>query len=316
MSIIYTAQDFMVRGWEVFPLPPVSKFPPPKGVTGADGSPMDEVDVFELLDKDQNLGIRLPPTVIGLDWDEYKDTGSLSLRDELIKKYGELPPTYTIRAKGRTEFYSIPKDTFLRTGYRNLDIIQRAHRYAIAPGSTHPTGIKYTDSWDGLAITGPPAPEDLPALPTSWLKWLKDSRRINRPIKQGGEVADNMITDLSVPIVGERGMCPVVRKCLRIGLTKIRSAEGSRHDAFLAASWAMVGVGKAHSGARQGLQKLLQAFMATVGDATRYAEGERMIIGAIEKNGGITQSRCSCGSRLRGRSPRVSPWLKAKGRKG
>jgi hypothetical protein len=131
---------------------------------------------IEASDWGGNVGLRVPPDVIGLDVDAYK--GGLDTLNALINQLGPLPST-RISHSGRNDgsgirFYRVPILTWV-TSLPGIEIIQRVHRYAAVWPSMHPDGRQY--GWWDQAEAGPlegsvPLVEDLPELPWSWIAEL------------------------------------------------------------------------------------------------------------------------------------------------
>lgn len=209
-----TLEDIVVhylsKGWEVLPLPPGQKASPPPGTTGRTGTaltlpeiqthlrlqafpepteleradPLHPVTGIPAARARGNLGLRLPPTVVGIDTDAYgKRHGGATLL-EACQAHGALPPTYRLTARDpRTDpfsgvrFYTVPHGFELGTIGRHVDTIRHGWRYVVTAPSTHPhTGTKY--QWyppadgsrgDPLTPTAPPSVAELPPLPLEWL---------------------------------------------------------------------------------------------------------------------------------------------------
>lgn len=167
------AAAYFVAGWHPLELPAGAKAPPPDGRTGYEGSDMTREQI-EASDWSGNVGLRVPPDVIGLDVDAYK--GGLDTLNALINQLGPLPST-RISHSGRNDgsgirFYRVPILTWV-TSLPGIEIIQRVHRYAAVWPSMHPDGRQY--GWWDQAEAGPleasevPLVEDLPEMPWSWI---------------------------------------------------------------------------------------------------------------------------------------------------
>lgn len=143
----------------------------------------------------QNNGVRCPIGVLGIDVDDYEKAGKtkrgLATIAEYETKFGELlPDTYITTARpggSGIRWYRIPDDWSGPGALASLsdlppdteagvELIQRHHRYAVAPGSIHyETGHRYRlYGPDGAEMVGGlmPPPESLPKLPQSWLDGL------------------------------------------------------------------------------------------------------------------------------------------------
>ena len=167
------ALAYLDAGWPVFPLPLGAKHPPPEGRTGAAGADMPRIEVELFAWPPSNIGVRVPPDVIGLDVDAYR--GGLDTLRALIEQHGRLPPTF-ISHSGRDDgsgirFYRVPWGMRFVANLPGIEVIQRHHRYAVVWPSVHPDGREY-GWWDVQAeapAEGVPAVEELPELPWSWI---------------------------------------------------------------------------------------------------------------------------------------------------
>lgn len=167
------ALAYLARGWPVLPLPLGAKAPPPDGLTGQGGRDLTSVEVEAHAWSPSNIGVRMPPDVIGLDVDAYR--GGLDTLRELIKRHGKLPPTF-ISHSGRNDgsgirFYRVPQGTRFIANLPGIEVVQRGHRYAVVWPSLHPDGRQY-GWWDvqaGEPYEGVPEVADLPELPWAWI---------------------------------------------------------------------------------------------------------------------------------------------------
>lgn len=143
-----------------------------------------------------NSGARMPVGVIGLDVDAYGDKHGLDTLTRCEARWGSLPPTYRLTARDYASgsgirFHRVPDD-WIGVGEipghvgqpSHVEIIQRHHRYAVAPGGLHHTGQVYRlhDERTG-AVMPPfwlPPPELLPELPAAWLDGLRATGRTAR----------------------------------------------------------------------------------------------------------------------------------------
>ena len=187
---------YLKAGWHPIELLAGQKEPPTftKHRTGHEGTDLTATDI-DALAWAGNLGIRMPPDVIGLDVDAYKK-GLESLRD-LIDKLGPLPATYISHNHRNDEsgirFFLVPRMPAWIAGLPGIDIIQRHHRYAAVWPSTHPSGRSY-DWWD-QTIKAPaeaiPHVDDLPDLPQPWIEELsRDEANGHSRAASGGEVGE------------------------------------------------------------------------------------------------------------------------------
>ena len=180
------ASHYWEAGWHgILHIPHAQKTPPPPGYTGHNGKDPSYPDVMTWSEDhpDDGVALRMPATIIGIDVDDY---GTKSGNDTLAhaeQQWGALPATImsTSRDNGSgIRYYQIPdgtklKDriTFPHEGLGGIEVIQRHHRYAMVWPSIHrDTGHTYR--W--VDATGNscsiPKPDDLPQLPSAWLRAL------------------------------------------------------------------------------------------------------------------------------------------------
>jgi hypothetical protein len=188
------------KGWEVLPMSPGGKVLLAKGITGYSGErfTLDEIrqavagdlsysrpnhpdgpDFVHPWQPNRNLGLRMPPGVIGIDVDAYDAKQGTATLAELEDKAGSrLPATWVLTARddrsSGIRLYRVPPDTKL-ADQTDIEMIQRHHRYALAAGSLHKTGRLYrllrSDTWADAPVI--PHVDELPILPTPWVKLLK-----------------------------------------------------------------------------------------------------------------------------------------------
>ncbi|WP_328932637.1 MULTISPECIES: hypothetical protein [unclassified Streptomyces] len=128
----------------------------------------------------QNIGLRMPVNVIGIDVDDYEEkngAAELSAKEAL---WGVLPASYSSTARGpqqpsRIRFYRVPEGLEWPgqvPGCPSVDVISPNYRYAIVAPSTHPKISESVYRWyapDGQPSENIPSPEDLPELPEAWV---------------------------------------------------------------------------------------------------------------------------------------------------
>lgn len=281
-------------GWRgVLPLPPRAKHPPPRGWTGRGAPYPSWPDVHAWADsteRDGNIALRLPDGVIGLDVDDYWDRAGGASLDELVRKLGELPPTWTSTARddrSGIRLYRVP------TGLRwpgqaapGIEIIQEAHRYAVVWPSMHPeVGKIYR--WGGPPMFTGEVPDvrALPHMPPAWVEYVT-GLVMSGPALEPAELDDSEAGEwLSDCRSGEA--CPPVLDVFSRATETLSSREvrGSRHELTRDASRAIAGYGgEGHAGARGALAMLRDAFLAALeGERGRNPESEwlRMLGGAV-----------------------------------
>lgn len=274
----YKAQDW--RG--VLPLPPRSKMPPPTGFTGANGhwpSIADEYDFAEIAPPDANIGLRLPPGVIGLDVDDYD--GKHGWDNLLDLKLSPLPPTWRSSARDIPSgiyLYHVPIEARLvGQAAPHVETIQNHHRFMVVWPSVHETGRQYL--WytpTGEVANRPPCEADLPDLPADWLAHLTDG------------TPDALLRP--APLVEahyEPTWSPAVRAVLTDAENAVRHGlEGSRHDVTM--RWCMKLCrleAEGAAGSTAALSFLRNTFVDHVDRpaAVAIAEFARMVNGARSK---------------------------------
>lgn len=206
-----TAVDgYRRRGW-LGVLPVVGKdVNLPGGYTGYDGRWPSEADVDRWREErgHDNVALRVPADVLGLDVDAYDGRAGLVTMGHAEEDYGALPATWTSTSRddgSGIRWYRVPPDlewvSDLGRG-SGVEVIRTHHRYAVVAPSVHPlTGREYR--WygpDGLVTNRVPSPTELVAMPPRWVAALRrdgDAARSRRG--RGGH------TDDAVPIFDDRG---------------------------------------------------------------------------------------------------------------
>ena len=180
------ALAYFEAGWHPIELPAGAKAPPPEGRTGYGGSDLTEAEI-RAAEWVGNIGLRMPPDVIGLDVDAYHGGDATLAR--LLTKCGPLPPTW-IAHSGRNDgsgirLFRVPVGFAWVTSLPGIEIIQRGHRYTLVFPSIHPEGRPYglVDQTEATFTTEFPAVEDLPELPWPWIAELSRARMgdVDRP---------------------------------------------------------------------------------------------------------------------------------------
>jgi hypothetical protein len=233
------AARYLKAGWHPLWLPARAKWPPPEGHTGYTGRDLEAREI-PLIQWTGNVGLRMPPDVIGLDLDVYR--GGLETFVELRDRLGTLPRTYSSRS-GREDgsgiyFFLVPAGFVWTTSLPGIDIIQRNHRYAVVWPSIHPEGREY--QWHGLdgeladLLHDVPYVDQLPELPDTWIQALS---RLGDPLVDGSiesrAFAVDQPTFSAFQAAHTRQDDPTyVRRSIR-ALFEREVAEGrSRHDSM------------------------------------------------------------------------------------
>lgn len=172
------ADSYIAKGWHPLPLPKGKKAPPPDGYTGRKGRTptSDEYAHWKEARGDWDIGVRLPPGVVGIDIDLYRDNGARTIA-ELEERFGPLPPCpkTTSRSDGSAIlFMRAPGSLDLPGGLGpGVDVIQWFHRFAKTAGEHPSNSNEYR--WilvDGTHSYEPPDIKDLPELPQAWIEGL------------------------------------------------------------------------------------------------------------------------------------------------
>lgn len=186
-ALIYRA-----AGWEgTLPLGsrPGMKFPPPSGWTGHGAAYPSGADVTAWTETNgaHNIGLRMPPGVIGLDVDHYGNKTGADTLAALTERFGPLPPTWVSSARpapSGIRLYRVPLEldghpiNWPGEAGKFIEIIQPGHRYAVVWPSTNPEAAGHEYEWHSERPGVPaawdpvPAPEHLDWLPDSWVRGL------------------------------------------------------------------------------------------------------------------------------------------------
>jgi len=177
-------EDYWKAEWRgILPLPYMKKTWPPSGYTGHDGMDTSYADCMTFIDDgQQNICLRMPSNVVGIDVDHYNDKAGGDTLAKLVESFGALPPTImsTSRHDGISgiRLYRIPEGSILPSKLPGIEFVQRHHRYAVVWPSIHPEGRMYQwlDERTGQTTTVPHISQ-LPELPARWLDGLvKESK--------------------------------------------------------------------------------------------------------------------------------------------
>lgn len=179
------AREYLNRGWSSpLPVPYGSKRLTASGWTGYKGETPDLAQVKQWITENgqDNIAIRMPESVIGVDVDAYgKKYGDLTL-DVWEMTIGPLPATWRSTSRHDSDISGIywfrlpPEAVGLHWHDLGGDVetISWHHRYAIVWPSIHPdTGQTY--GWydeNGRRVVEPPTEDDLALLPTAWIQRL------------------------------------------------------------------------------------------------------------------------------------------------
>ncbi len=170
---------YLDAGWTgVLPLPRGQKFPPPNGFTGSHDDPPSHAALWQGTTGEFNLALRAPVGVIGIDVDTYGDKNGYQQLRDLAVKYGTLPDTWVSSSRDEPSYsgirwYRVPAGTvFPGNIAKDIEIIQRHHRYAVAFPSVVEERL-YDWCYDGH-VGEIPRVCDLPMLPAKWVAGLQN----------------------------------------------------------------------------------------------------------------------------------------------
>jgi hypothetical protein len=299
------ARIYRAAGWlGTLPLgrEPGRKSPPPTAYTGHGKPYPSGPDIEAWLDgpeADRNIGLRMPPGVIGLDIDagyskiehgrEVVKRGDITLA-ELEAKFGPLPATWTSSARpapSGIRFYRVPEQLDGREinwpgeAGKFIEIIQPGHRYAVVWPSTNPDAAgalydwRYPDQGFSDVI---PRPVDLAWLPETWLRGLA----LSYDRAEKADVADGALVGWWQQL-RDGDPCPLIRTVAERAVAGLRNDAGSRHETARDALAAIVRAGgDGHRAARQAVAALAKAFEDAVGvERARAGEWQRLLSGAV-----------------------------------
>ena len=197
-------QQYAEAGWEgVLPLPAGRKKTPPSGFTGYTGGfPEPERRAVWARRPRQNIALRLPARVVGLDVDSYKP-GTIDRLRRVEAQAGERPATWrtsrrpdldhpVVQERSGIYLYRLPDGspepdaTALCEG---VELIRFGHRYALVwpsridAGGDEPAGVYGWWGPGGDYTEQVPSPGLLPVLPAEWLNTtVSPERRAGSPV--------------------------------------------------------------------------------------------------------------------------------------
>jgi len=177
------AELYRNAGWQGV-LPIVGKRMAPTGYTGYNGAwPTDAViDDWVNVRGDENIGLRMPDDIIGIDVDAYdgrKGLETITWWESQLDCVLPLSPRSSARTDGSgIRFFRVPPGlnwkSDLGTG-SNVEIIRFGHRFAMVWPSVHPD-INEMYRWlapDNTVLDDIPGMGEFPALPDEWVAGLQ-----------------------------------------------------------------------------------------------------------------------------------------------
>jgi hypothetical protein len=309
------AMDYYRAGWMPLWLPYAQKFPPVKGFTGKDAkTPTEEILFGDWMENPGNVAVKLPSTIIGIDFDRNKDTGELTgwaKYLELSDKLGALPIDFVVSSRERlqegfTAFFSVPEGIHWLGGIAGvIDIIQGGHRYQVVYPSIHDkTGRQY--EWRSFPenLTTPfiPDADSLPDLPAKWIEFFSRPETLNSK-NQSKQVqkpeTNDFFDDTPAEIPGVS--CAAMRKNVGRRIAELKAMNLSRHDSMVRAVYCIVLAGHSgHAGGGSGLSQYFAAWSSrfSLQEATGRdlrAEFNSAVHSAQDKMMGPKRASCGCG---------------------
>jgi len=292
------AETYWRNGWGALPLPHKAKSPPPKDWTGADAPYPSWPDVIAWMDDSSsgNIALRMPPTVVGIDVDNYGQKRGGSTLYDMQRRYGDLPPTYTSTARSGERpmvasehsmsgirFYRVPEGlAWPGIAGPDIEVIQARHRYAVVWPSVHPDLSSLYRWYDpqGNPCVVPPSVDDLPLMPSAWIDGLTGMRAA-KDIPRADEAAGALWA--AHPHHSEppcaRMRTAVAKACAELAA----QTPGSRHEIAMVATASVAHLAvEGHTGMRYAFVAIGQAFSAAIGhDVSRAGEWQRIANGAL-----------------------------------
>lgn len=196
-GVVGRAAELARNGWGPVPLPTGRKASPPTGFTGEKAEELPSFpDYFAWVDERGleawgNLGARMPRGVVGVDVDAYDGKGG----GDVWQALGGPSWPATVRLSSRfgpgydgvsgIRLYRLPAGVDqgdLWGAHDGVELLRFGHRYAVAPGSTHPSGKLYAVVDERAFVGGgvtfldnlPPV-DELPELPEHLARLLTPS---------------------------------------------------------------------------------------------------------------------------------------------
>lgn len=265
------SEALLKAGWSPIPLPARCKEPPPLGYTGSNARAVTLADVRRWIaeQSDNNVAVRMPTGVVGIDVDDYAGKHGGDDLTQLEAELGPLPQTFmsTSREGTRSQirFFRVPVGTRLCSSMSNaIEVIQPHHRYAVVSPSIHPEGRKYRWFDTGFEpIEHPPTVDDLSDLPWAWI----DRFSVQRPagVNAGAATTDRIAefveanTDARAPL------------CLKGIETKLNRRTKGRHDTLVeVACWVAREAAAGYYPAGDGFRLLNEWWRRVMDDSRRY----------------------------------------------
>ncbi|MFE6304090.1 bifunctional DNA primase/polymerase [Nocardiopsis sp. NPDC057823] len=258
---IRAAERYDETGWQVVPVN--GKTLAVKGRTGRTGSTESVMPTGN-----QNIAIRLPRGVIGIDVDAYGDKPGADTLRRLADKLGPLPETDrsgSREAPSGIYLFRVPEDFESIGELPGIEIIQHHHRYMVVEPSIHPdTGQTYRWETVGETPMWESGPDALPKLPDAWADFLRKTNAVV-PQRRSEDATDDFLTG-GVP-------CDEVTRVLDRYNDRTGNGE-SRYGSMIAAQYRLMKLGEdGHPGVGTAMDTLEGLYLSDV-DGERDATGE------------------------------------------
>lgn len=275
---------------DLLPLPTGKKHPVPAGYTGGNGAAVGDKERGDWAGRDGNYALRLPEGVMGIDVDTYGDKDGAATLAELEAKLGPLPATYmsTRRANPMTSgirFFRYTGGKLAGGAGKDIDIIQRGHRYAVVwPSVVEADGADAAYAWygpSGLPAALPPELEMLAELPAAWVEHLSTGASTYSAAPASADTTSTFLADMTAD---ERPACLETTRTMKHWLERFETlADGSHHDTMMKALHAVTRTCAAgHSGYAESKDQLQGAWEMALG-GERMGEFHRMAEGSLSK---------------------------------
>lgn len=312
------AASYAQAGWPcVMPVPAATKTPPPTGFSGAEGRDTTPADLagWAQTHAGHSIALRMPLVpdsehgpgwcVIGIDVDAYMKGDVQKHGDKTfahhLAQWGPLPPTWTSTARhdgiSGIRFFLAPAQrytTVLAAAYttgelagsvtKDIEIIQRHHRYAVVWPSPHKDAGDIYRWYDpsGQPVDAPPKPTELPWLPLAWVEGLAAGAAAqSAPAASRGE-GEQLLHQL---LEDFRPECADVTSARLQAVEKLSSADaGSRHDTMTERVHHLIQLAASgHTGAGAALMQVQQLWADLTAGEDRGDELERSMRDSARK---------------------------------
>ncbi len=258
----------------------------PSGATGRQGTVTDGKIGMWINDQKwagENVALRAEGWV-GIDVDAYDGkVGHLTIR-ALEERLGELPVTISSTSRGqdsesRQHFFRVPEGIAFETRFKDVEIVQRSHRYSVVYPSIHPdTGDQYVwYGYEGEPLDQLPAIDDLEELPEAWLEFLGKPEREEIDFSPFGGTVDDWIAKCEPGEPGE----------FILSWVDQIPKEDFGHDEMVQMQAALVGFGATgKTGVPWALERLRDEWLRAPYNTPEYAMDWALgLQGAIDKYG-------------------------------